>query len=216
MGNDNSGQFQKGIIPWNKNKKMSQEYRDKMRKSSLGRKHSEATKKKMAESRRIGIERYCYRYKIWKQEVKKRDGKCLKCGSTESLHAHHIIPFKENIELRFDINNGETLCASCHAKLEGFQQGHEAWAKGRNFDQKHREKLRIAAKGKTSPMKGKKTGRISWNSGKIVQAPLEKKCVTCSQIKKIEEFPKTGHWYRNQCRICKNKQWMIKYYGNQQ
>ena|ERR1700690_2453273 len=54
----------------------------------------------------------------WKKLVKERDKKCVKCGSKNKLHAHHIIPFKDNIETRFDLDNGITLCISCHMSFE--------------------------------------------------------------------------------------------------
>lgn len=50
----------------------------------------------------------------WASLVKLRDKKCVKCGSVYKLHAHHIKPFKNNPELRYDVNNGETLCSYCH------------------------------------------------------------------------------------------------------
>lgn len=64
-----------------------------------------------------GKERQCYRYCKWQEDVFKK-GKyvCLHCGKTEDLVAHHIIPWEENIEKRFDVNNGECLCRSCHSR----------------------------------------------------------------------------------------------------
>jgi hypothetical protein len=50
----------------------------------------------------------------WASMVKLRDGKCTKCGSVYDLHAHHIESFKDNEKLRYDVNNGITLCAQCH------------------------------------------------------------------------------------------------------
>jgi len=50
----------------------------------------------------------------WASLVKLRDKKCVKCGSVHKLHAHHIKPYKNYPELRYDINNGETLCSYCH------------------------------------------------------------------------------------------------------
>lgn len=68
----------------------------------------------------------------WRESVKKRDGnKCTKCENTKTLHAHHIVPWKENEELRYDISNGTTLCSSCHGKLEGFQKGQVSLNKGK-------------------------------------------------------------------------------------
>ncbi len=56
--------------------------------------------------------------KQWKKYVFLRDKytcqKCLKIGG--QLHAHHIKPFAKYIELRFDVDNGLTLCPPCHHK----------------------------------------------------------------------------------------------------
>jgi hypothetical protein len=50
----------------------------------------------------------------WASMVKLRDGKCTKCSSVYDLHAHHIESFKDNEKLRYDVNNGITLCGQCH------------------------------------------------------------------------------------------------------
>jgi len=53
----------------------------------------------------------------WALAVKKRDGmKCSECGSQEELHAHHIQSWLMAPHLRFDIENGKTLCRRCHLK----------------------------------------------------------------------------------------------------
>ena len=52
----------------------------------------------------------------WASMVKLRDGKCTECSSVYDLHAHHIKSFKDNEKLRYDVNNGITLCGSCHRK----------------------------------------------------------------------------------------------------
>lgn len=52
--------------------------------------------------------------KIWADEVKQRDGKCVECGSPHDLHAHHIQPKATNPELMLDVTNGKTLCYRCH------------------------------------------------------------------------------------------------------
>lgn len=63
-------------------------------------------------------ERVSSDYKKWKKSVLKRDNyKCTKCGSKESLNVHHIKSFSENKDLRFDINNGITLCNNCHIEV---------------------------------------------------------------------------------------------------
>jgi hypothetical protein len=52
----------------------------------------------------------------WSTLVRLRDGKCTECKSVYDLHAHHIKSFKDNEELRYDVNNGVTLCSQCHRK----------------------------------------------------------------------------------------------------
>ena len=57
-------------------------------------------------------------YSNWRILVFDRDDftcqDCHKKGG--NLHAHHIELFSDNPNLRFDINNGITLCLNCHAK----------------------------------------------------------------------------------------------------
>ena len=54
------------------------------------------------------------KFKEWAKSVKERDGnKCIICGKTERLNAHHIIP-REIKEFRFDTDNGVTLCPKDH------------------------------------------------------------------------------------------------------
>jgi hypothetical protein len=52
--------------------------------------------------------------KEWANAVKDRDGrKCVICGNTEKLNAHHII-VRENHETKLDLQNGITLCCKHH------------------------------------------------------------------------------------------------------
>ncbi len=60
------------------------------------------------------------KYKLWRKSVLERDAnQCVKCGSICRLHAHHVKKWKDYPELRFDLENGQTLCNSCHSKEEG-------------------------------------------------------------------------------------------------
>lgn len=54
-------------------------------------------------------------YAEWRSSVFTRDGfACVICRKGGSLNAHHIESFAKNPGLRFDVENGATLCVSCH------------------------------------------------------------------------------------------------------
>lgn len=61
-------------------------------------------------------------YKIWRTEVFQRDDyTCVFCGIRGGrLNADHIKPFALYPDLRFDIQNGRTLCESCHKKTDTY------------------------------------------------------------------------------------------------
>lgn len=54
--------------------------------------------------------------KLWSEAVRARDGnKCVLCGSTSHCQAHHWCHTKaQGNATRWDINNGITLCYTCH------------------------------------------------------------------------------------------------------
>lgn len=63
-------------------------------------------------------------YKQWRFSVYKRDGFICKFNNQDCkgrLESHHILSWKEYPELRYDINNGITLCHSHHPfkKVDG-------------------------------------------------------------------------------------------------
>jgi hypothetical protein len=50
----------------------------------------------------------------WSTAVKARDCKCVECNATTALVAHHVKPKSQYPELKFDLENGVTLCVDCH------------------------------------------------------------------------------------------------------
>jgi len=58
-------------------------------------------------------------YKKWRKSVFYRDNfTCMICDKKGGvLNAHHLIPFSINKDLRLDLENGITLCKSCHIEL---------------------------------------------------------------------------------------------------
>ena len=52
--------------------------------------------------------------KEWAIKVKLKDnGKCIVCGATQHLNAHHIIP-RQLKNTRYDLDNGISLCPKHH------------------------------------------------------------------------------------------------------
>lgn len=71
------------------------------------------------------VERATYEYSDWRKKVFEKDlYTCQKCGakncvgsSNVILNAHHIRNWKDNPDVRYDINNGVTLCEDCHNRF---------------------------------------------------------------------------------------------------
>jgi len=132
IGNTNG--FKKGATPWNKGKEI---WKNKEHpRGTLGRKFSEEHKRKIGDSHR-GEKSYLWKggitsinlqirqsqeMKQWRKAVFERDDyTCVWCkdrngeGKSVFFHADHIKMFAYYPELHFDIDNGQTLCSSCHA-----------------------------------------------------------------------------------------------------
>lgn len=124
-----------GFPPGKKSFKHSMETRNKLRIANLGKKLSVEAIKKMADSRR-GEKAYQWikdrtklkqaekkhldvKYKDWMLSIKKRDSWKCKMNNKDCkgrLEAHHILNWIDYPELRYDINNGITLCQTHHPR----------------------------------------------------------------------------------------------------
>jgi ribosomal protein L37E len=61
----------------------------------------------------------CQRYMAWRKEVKDRDGWKCRMNNEDCkgrLEAHHILRWSTHPELRYEVNNGITLCAFHHPR----------------------------------------------------------------------------------------------------
>jgi hypothetical protein len=107
QGNTNG--FKAGSVPWNKNKKRPEVSGERHWNWNPDRSGVLKPVEKQARAKFEAIN--------WANLVKRRDGsKCQLADDTcsEQLDAHHILPWREHPALRFDLNNGITLCSRHH------------------------------------------------------------------------------------------------------
>ena len=112
-----------------KGRKQTKESIEKIRQSKLGK--PSKTRGEKSNLWKGGVTpinqtiRMSLEYKLWRESVFKRDNyTCVWCGAKSGngkaviLQADHIKPFYLYPELRFAIDNGRTLCKSCHKKTD--------------------------------------------------------------------------------------------------
>lgn len=126
-----------------KGKKLTEEHKRKLseakkgNKNALGYKHTEEARIKISQAQKGdkshfwkgGVtkendkQRKSIEYKLWRTSVFERDDyTCQNCGIRGGngkrviLEAHHIKPFSYFPDLRYEVDNGLTLCKSCHLK----------------------------------------------------------------------------------------------------
>lgn len=125
--NGESVWFKKGQISLNKGKKASVETRLKQSLAKLGKPKPNRRGPNnplwkggvtpVNKALRMSLD-----YAIWRRKVFVRDNfTCVHCGQRGGrLEADHIKAFAHFPDLRFDVSNGRTLCASCHRKTDTY------------------------------------------------------------------------------------------------
>lgn len=116
--------YKKNNIPWMTGRKHTEETKLLISQKKLGRKQSSDEIEKRRKSNIEAAKKYAKYNRNsnpairWAKDILKRDNyMCQKCNlKDKKLHAHHIKSWKEFKDLRFDMDNGITLCASCHKK----------------------------------------------------------------------------------------------------
>jgi len=108
--------------PSNKDKKPSLQTRKKLSEANKGMKMWNWKGGITSLNKKI---RASFEYKLWREAVFKRDDyTCVWCSQRGiRLQADHIKPFAFYPALRFEIDNGRTLCVECHKKTDTFGNG---------------------------------------------------------------------------------------------
>jgi len=109
-----------GSIPWNKGLTMATDTR--LEKMSKDRKGSKNWMYKHGNSKSHRTQWQTAIHRAWRKAVFERDDyTCQICFNRGfELQADHIRCFAHNAELRYDIDNGRTLCVSCHKTTKNY------------------------------------------------------------------------------------------------
>lgn len=111
---------QTGFIPWNKG--LTQADDPRLKAISDNRRGEKNWQWKGGHSKSFKTAWSTSTYKNWRKAVFERDNyTCQMCGVRGGvLNADHIKCFAHHETLRYDINNGRTLCEPCHKTTPNF------------------------------------------------------------------------------------------------
>lgn len=116
-GQSNTGRthFKKGMVPWNKGKPAPWAKKEGL---EFGRGWNKGLGMATKDTRL----RWSRKYVAWRKKIFERDNyTCQGCNTRGGkLQAHHIKSFALYPKLRFDLNNGQTLCIPCHKKTDNY------------------------------------------------------------------------------------------------
>lgn len=72
-------------------------------------------------------------YRDWRNKVFARDNRQCQmpgCRKKKHLNAHHIQKWASASTLRFDVDNGITLCYGCHKRVTGHESMYQSLFQG--------------------------------------------------------------------------------------
>lgn len=111
---------ERGTGKWMLGRKMPEETKEKISDALLAEKNPAWSKDRS--SIELDAKRYSTvsnSFPVWRNNVKKRDNYRCKINNKDcsgGLEVHHILKWIDYPELRFDLNNGITLCHAHHPK----------------------------------------------------------------------------------------------------
>lgn len=89
-------------------------------------------------------------YIAWRTACLRRDNyKCVVCnrGRPAPLQVDHIIAWSVSVELRFDIDNGQTLCIPCHKRTPTYggkaRRYHSTIEKNAEWVRSEKERIKL-------------------------------------------------------------------------
>jgi len=123
-------------------------------------------------------------YRLWRQNVYRRDGfKCRVCGADDTIHAHHIGPWHKDKALRYDVGNGITLCAKHHEMIRRHEEEYAPFL----------QKIMDAGVEKYKPFVDME-----------YREPKEKECTLCHRLQPINNFHRSGKYRKSECKECRS------------
>lgn len=119
FGDEVAEKIRQSLIEANRNREISNDTRRKMSLAKQGDRNIN-WKGSITDERQQAYNNL--ETKAWRRAVFARDNyTCQECGDANSyLNAHHIKEVSRYPELRFDIDNGVTLCLSCHKLTDNY------------------------------------------------------------------------------------------------